>query len=31
VLNARYDERRVTILKTNYFDEQPAAFPSGTA
>lgn len=27
VLNARYNERRVTILTTNYFDEQPAAEP----
>src|SRR5262249_26432253 len=27
VLNARYSERRVTILTTNYFDEQPAAEP----
>jgi len=25
VLNARYNERRVTILTTNYFDESPAA------
>jgi DNA replication protein DnaC len=33
VLNARYNERRVTILTTNYFDERPAApaprLPSG--
>src|SRR5215475_7686639 len=27
VLNARYNERRVTILTTNYLDEQPAAEP----
>jgi len=27
VLNARYNERRVTILTTNYFDENPAAEP----
>src|SRR5579862_9491786 len=27
VLNARYNERRVTILTTNYFDERPAAEP----
>src|SRR5499427_2567273 len=27
VLNARYNERRVTILTTNYFDEQPNAAP----
>lgn len=27
VLNARYSERRVTILTTNYFDEQPATEP----
>ena len=33
VLNARYNERRVTILTTNYFDERPALpaprLPSG--
>ncbi len=34
VLNARYNERRVTILTTNYFDEtasgsEPARLPSG--
>jgi DNA replication protein DnaC len=28
VLNARYNERRVTILTTNYFDEAPAAEPA---
>jgi DNA replication protein DnaC len=28
VLNARYNERRVTILTTNYFDEVPAAEPA---
>jgi DNA replication protein DnaC len=27
VLNARYNERRVTILTTNYFDEQASAAP----
>jgi DNA replication protein DnaC len=27
VLNARYNERRVTILTTNYFDEAPSAEP----
>jgi DNA replication protein DnaC len=27
VLNARYNERRVTILTTNYFDETPGAEP----
>jgi DNA replication protein DnaC len=27
VLNARYNERRVTILTTNYLDEQPSADP----
>ena len=28
VLNARYNERRVTILTTNYFDETPNAEPA---
>src|SRR5271156_6832515 len=28
VLNARYNERRVTILTTNYFDEVPNAEPA---
>ena len=28
VLNARYNERRVTILTTNYFDEVPIAEPA---
>jgi len=28
VLNARYNERRVTILTTNYFDEEPNAEPA---
>jgi len=28
VLNARYNERRVTILTTNYFDESPATEPA---
>lgn len=28
VLNARYNERRVTILTTNYFDEVPVAEPA---
>jgi len=28
VLNARYNERRVTILTTNYFDELPATEPA---
>lgn len=28
VLNARYNERRVTILTTNYLDEQPAQEPA---
>src|SRR5438105_2258217 len=28
VLNARYNERRVTILTTNYLDEVPAAEPA---
>ncbi|HSC45366.1 MAG TPA: ATP-binding protein [Candidatus Acidoferrum sp.] len=28
VLNARYNERRVTILTTNYFDERPATEPA---
>jgi len=28
VLNARYNERRVTILTTNYMDEQPVAEPA---
>src|ERR1700738_2381007 len=28
VLNARYNERRVTILTTNYFDEVPDAEPA---
>jgi DNA replication protein DnaC len=28
VLNARYNERRVTILTTNYFDESPASEPA---
>jgi DNA replication protein DnaC len=28
VLNARYNERRVTILTTNYFDESPAIEPA---
>jgi DNA replication protein DnaC len=28
VLNARYNERRVTILTTNYFDEKPATEPA---
>jgi DNA replication protein DnaC len=28
VLNARYNERRVTILTTNYFDEKPASEPA---
>ena len=28
VLNARYNERRVTILTTNYFDESPLSEPA---
>jgi DNA replication protein DnaC len=28
VLNARYNERLVTILTTNYFDERPATEPA---
>jgi len=28
VLNARYNERRVTVLTTNYFDEKPAEEPA---
>ncbi|HVO58648.1 MAG TPA: ATP-binding protein [Dongiaceae bacterium] len=28
LLNARYNERRVTILTSNYFDESPAAAPA---
>ncbi len=28
VLNARYNERRVTILTTNYFDEEPNVEPA---
>src|ERR1700751_5301154 len=28
VLNARYNERRVTILTTNYFDDRPATEPA---
>src|SRR5262249_29638280 len=28
VLNARYNERRVTILTTNYFDEKPVTEPA---
>src|SRR6201987_5348746 len=28
VLNARYNERRVTILTTNYFDESPSTEPA---
>ena len=28
VLNARYNERRMTILTTNYLDEVPAAEPA---
>lgn len=28
LLNARYSERRMTLLTTNYFDEKPAAEPA---
>jgi DNA replication protein DnaC len=31
VLNARYNDRRVTILTTNYFDETPNAEPAPRA